>query len=59
VIALAGAGIAFRVSVEGLDRYTNRMSAQAKDVVARLRSEVTQPAPPPPPPAPAAKRRSR
>ena len=58
VIALAGAGVAFRVSVEGLDRYTNRMSAQAKDVVARLRSEVTQPAPPPPP-APAAKRRSR
>jgi len=59
VIALAGAGVAFRVSVEGLDRYTNRMSAQAKDAVARLRSEVTQPAPPPPPPAPAAKRRSR
>lgn len=58
VIALAGAGIAFRVSVEGLDRYTNRMSAQAKDVVSRLRSEVSQPAPPPPP-APAAKRRSR
>ncbi|MEX1073626.1 MAG: hypothetical protein WEC13_00650, partial [Burkholderiales bacterium] len=60
VIALAGAGIAFRVSVEGLDRYTNRMSAQAKDVVSRLRSEVTQPAPPPPPaPARAATRRSR
>ena len=51
-IALAGAGVAFRVSVEGLDRYANRMGAQAKDVVARLRSEVTQP-------APAAKRRSR
>jgi class 3 adenylate cyclase len=58
-IALAGAGIAFRVSVEGLDRYTNRMSAQAKDVVSRLRSEVTQPAPPPPAPARAASRRSR
>jgi hypothetical protein len=56
VIALAGAGIAFRVSVEGLDRYTNRMSARAKDVVSRLRSEVSWPAAPPP--APAARRRS-
>lgn len=58
VIALAGAGVAFRVSVEGLDRYTNRMSAQAKDAVSRLRSEASRPAPPPPP-APAARRRSR
>jgi hypothetical protein len=57
-IALAGAGIAFRVSVEGLDRYTNRMSAQAKDAVSRLRSEVSRHAPPPPT-APAARRRSR
>jgi hypothetical protein len=55
VIALAGAGIAFRVSVEGLDRYTERMSAQAKDVVGRLRAEEPKPAPPPA----AAKRRSR
>jgi hypothetical protein len=54
VIALAGAGIAFRVSVEGLERYTERMSAQAKEVVGRLRTEQPEPAPPPP-----AKRRSR
>jgi len=55
VIALAGAGVAFRVSIEGLDRYAARIGAQAKDAVHRLRSEV-QPAPPP---APDAKRRSR
>lgn len=40
VIALAGAGVAYRVSIEGFERYTNRMSAQAKDVVHRLRSEA-------------------
>lgn len=56
VIALAGAGVAYRVSIEGLERYANRMSAQARDVVSRLRSEAPQPAPPQPA---AAKRRSR
>jgi hypothetical protein len=40
VIALAGAGVAYRVSIEGFERYTNRMSAQAKGVVHRLRSEA-------------------
>jgi len=55
-IALAGAGVAFRVSIEGFDRYAARMGAQAKDAVNRLRSEAPAPAPPP---APAAKRRSR
>ncbi len=53
VIALAGAGVAYRVSVEGLERYAGRMSAQAMDVVHRLRSE----APAPPPPAPKARGR--
>jgi hypothetical protein len=55
VIALAGAGIAYRISIEGLERYTDRMSAQAMDVVGRLRSEVSRPAAPPPA---AARRRS-
>lgn len=54
VIALAGAGVAQRVSIEGLDRYTERVTAQAKDAVQRL----TSPAPAPPP-ASAAKRRGR
>jgi hypothetical protein len=58
VIALAGGGVAYRVSIEGLERYTDRMSAQAMDVVGRLRGEASQPAPPPPAAA-AAKRRSR
>jgi len=39
-IALAGAGVAYRVSIEGFERYASRMSAQAKDVVHRLRSEA-------------------
>jgi hypothetical protein len=56
VIALAGAGVAFRVSIEGFERYAARMSAQAKSAVARLRSEAPAPAPPP---QRAAKRRSR
>lgn len=55
VIALVGAGIGWRVSIEGLDGYTRRMSAQATDVVQRLRGE----APPPAPRPAAAKRRSR
>lgn len=54
VVALAGAGVAFRVSVEGLDRYTQRMGARAKDVVQRLTREV-----PPATPATAARRGSR
>lgn len=40
VIALAGAGVAYRVSIEGFERYAKRMSAQARDVVHRLRSEA-------------------
>jgi hypothetical protein len=56
VLALAGAGVAFRVSIEGLDGYANRMSAQAKDVVQGLRRDAPPPAPPP---SPAPKRRSR
>lgn len=40
VIALAGAGVAYRVSIEGFERYTNRMGAQAREVVHRLRSEA-------------------
>lgn len=40
VVALAGAGVAYRVSIEGLERYAKRMSAQARDVVHRLRSEA-------------------
>ncbi|MDH4172552.1 MAG: hypothetical protein OEW90_08175 [Betaproteobacteria bacterium] len=56
-LALAGAGLAQRVSVEGFERYTARMSAQAKDAVQRLtRAEAPRPAPPP---VPAAKPRSR
>lgn len=44
VVALVGAGAAFRISVEGLDRYTQRVGAQAKDVVQRLRRDAPQPA---------------
>jgi|GEM_PF-1337487 len=57
VIALAGAGVAFRVSIEGFDRYAARMEAQAMQAVARLRGEA--PAAAPPPLQRAAKRRSR
>lgn len=45
VIALAGAGVAQRVSIEGLDRYTERVTAQAKDAVQRLTSAAPKPAP--------------
>lgn len=56
VVALAGAGVAHRVSIEGLDRYSERVTAQAKDAVRRLTGE----APPLAPPAvPAAKRKGR
>jgi hypothetical protein len=58
-IALAGAGVAFRVSIEGLDRYAQRMSAQAKNAVSRLRSAEPGPAPAPPPPRPTARRKAR
>jgi hypothetical protein len=58
VIALVGAGIGYRISVEGLERYTRRVSAQAKDVVLRLTSEAPAAAAAPAP-APAARRRSR
>lgn len=52
VIALAGAGVAYRISIEGAERYAARMSAQAKDVLRRF-----QPAAPPQPAA--ARRGSR
>lgn len=55
IVGLVGAGIGYRGSIEGFDRYAARMKTQAVDVVERLRAE----APPPAPPPPAAKRRSR
>ncbi len=54
VIALAGGGVAYRISIEGADRYAQRMSTQAMHVVQLLRY-----GPPPAPPAPLAKPRSR
>jgi hypothetical protein len=53
VVVLAGAGIAFRISIEGADRYAARMGAQAMHMVQLLRYG------PPPPPIPAAKARAR
>lgn len=55
VVALAGAGVAYRISIEGADRYAMRMSAQARHVVQLLRYGP----PPPPAPVPAAKARAR
>lgn len=54
VLGLIGAGIGYRGSIEGFDRYAQRMGTQAKDMVARLRAEA-----PPPEPPPVPRRRSR
>jgi hypothetical protein len=56
VVGLVGAGIGYRGSIEGFDRYAARVQSQALDVVARLRAEAPPPAPPP---QPAARRRTR
>jgi hypothetical protein len=56
VVALIGAGIGYRASVEDLGRYAQRKTAQAMDALERLQGEASWSAPPPPPPA---RRRSR
>jgi hypothetical protein len=56
VVALIGAGIGYRASVEDLGRYAQRKTAQAMDALERLQGEASRSAPPPPPPA---RRRSR
>lgn len=53
VVGLVGAGIGYRGSIEGFERYAERMRTQAADVVQRLRAEAPPLAPPPP------RRRSR
>ena len=59
VVALAGAGVAYRVSIEGLDRYTERVTARAKDAVQWLTHTAPPPAPPAPPAPRTAKRKGR
>lgn len=57
VVALIGAGVGYRASVEDLGRYAQRKTAQAMNALERLQGEAAKPAPPAPPPP--ARRRSR
>jgi hypothetical protein len=56
VLALVGAGLAYRASVEDLRHYAERKTGQALDALERLQGEAARPAPAPPA---RARRRSR